>query len=109
MYPLIRINLVRLFLTQLYHLLISLVQQRGGLHFGKHWGYKQATNSVDACYWPPCDFSTSPLPQNSDCANVDDTLVVQPGSLCESPADVEKHYPTWTTHRSPRHLKEYQL
>lgn len=101
MYPLIRINLVRLFLTQLYHLLISLVQQRGGLHFGKHWGYKQATNSVDACYWPPCDFSTSPLPQNSDCANVDDTLVVQPGSLCESPADVEKHYPTWTTHRSP--------
>ena len=50
MYPLIQINLVRLFLTQLYHLLISLVQQRGGLHFGKHWGYKQATNSVDACY-----------------------------------------------------------
>ena len=37
------------------------------------------------------------------------TLVVQLGSLCESPADVEKHYPTWTTHRSPRHLKEYQL
>ena len=50
MYPLIRINLVRLFLTQLYHLLIYLVQQRGGLHFGKHWGYKQAANSVDACY-----------------------------------------------------------
>ena len=45
-------------------------------------------------------------PEISDAANVDDTLVVQPNSLCEYPADAEKRYPTWTTRRPPRHLKD---
>ena len=51
----------------------------------------------------------APLPENSDSAIVDDTLVVQPGSLCEYPADTEKRYPTRTTRRPPRHLKDYKL
>lgn len=36
----------------------------------------------------------SPLPEISDSANVDETLVVQPSSQCEYPADTEKRYPT---------------
>ena len=35
----------------------------------------------------------SPLPMISDSADVDDTLVVQPSSVCEYPADLEKLYP----------------
>ena len=37
------------------------------------------------------------------------TLVVQPNSLCEYPVDTEKRYPTRTTHRPPKHLKDYEL
>ena len=37
------------------------------------------------------------------------TLVVQPNSLCEYPADTEKRYSTRTTRRPPRHLKDYEL
>ena len=48
-------------------------------------------------------------PEISDAANVDDTLVVQPNSFCEYPADAEKRYPTRTTRRPPRHLKDYEL
>ena len=51
----------------------------------------------------------APLPEISDAANVDDTLVVQPNSLCEYPADTEKRYSTRTTRRPPRHLKDYEL
>ena len=58
---------------------------------------------------PPRDFSTCSLPEISHSAIVDDTLVVQPGSLCEYPADTEKRYPTRTTHRPPRHWKDYEL
>ena len=36
-------------------------------------------------------------------------LVVQPNSLCEYPVDTEKRYPTRTTHRPPKHLKDYEL
>ena len=49
------------------------------------------------------------LPKISDSANVDDALIVQPDSLCVYPADTEKCYPTWTTCRPPRHLKDYEL
>ena len=48
-------------------------------------------------------------PEISDAANDDGTLVVQPNSLCEYPADAEKRYPTRTTRRPPRHLKDYDL
>ena len=51
----------------------------------------------------------APLPEIADAANVDDTLVVQPNCLCEYPADTEKRYPTGTTNRPPRHLKDYEL
>ena len=55
----------------------------------------------------------APLPETSpeisDAANVDDTLVVQPNSLREYPADAEKRYSTRTTRRPPRHLKDYEL
>ena len=36
-------------------------------------------------------------------------LVVQPNSLCEYSVDTEKRYPTRTTHRPPKHLKDYEL
>ena len=49
------------------------------------------------------------LPEISGAANVDDTLVVQPNSLCDYPAATEKRYPTRTNRRPPRHLKEYEL
>ena len=49
------------------------------------------------------------LPEISDAADVDDTVVVQPNSFCEYPADAEKHYPTRTTRRPPRHLKDYEF
>ena len=58
---------------------------------------------------PPVISQPAPLPEISDSAIVDDTLVVQPGSLCEYPADTEKRYPTRTTRRPPRHLKDYEL
>ena len=58
---------------------------------------------------PPVISQPAPLPEISDSANVDDTLVVQPDSLCEYPADTEKRYPTRTTCRPPRHLKDYEL
>ena len=48
---------------------------------------------------PPVISQPAPLPEISDAANVDDTLVVQPNSLCEYPADTEKRYPTRTTRR----------
>lgn len=48
-------------------------------------------------------------PEISDPANVDDTLVVQPNSFCEYPADAEKRYPTRTTRRPPKHLKDYEF
>ena len=51
----------------------------------------------------------TPLPEISDAANVDDTLVVQLNSLGEYPADTEKPYPTQTTRMPPRHLKDYEL
>ena len=51
----------------------------------------------------------APLPEISDAANVDDTLEVLPDYLCEYPVDTEKRYPTRTTRRPPRHLKEYEL
>ena len=50
----------------------------------------------------------SPLPEISDSANVDDTLVVQPSSQCEYPADTEKRYPTRATRRRPNHFKNYE-
>ena len=50
------------------------------------------------------------LPEISDSANnVNDTQIVQPDSLCEYPVDTEKRYPTRTTRRPPRHLKDYEL
>ena len=48
-------------------------------------------------------------PDISDAANVYDTLVVQPNSFCENPADAEKRYPTRTTRRPPKHLKDYEF
>ena len=49
------------------------------------------------------------LPEISGAANVDDTLVVQPNSLCDYPAATVKRYPTRTKRRPLRHLKEYEL
>ena len=61
---------------------------------------------------PPVISQPAPLPETSpeisDAANVDDTLAVQPNSLCEYPADTEKRYPSRTTRRPPRHLKDYE-
>lgn len=67
---------------------------------------KQPTVSMPVAD-PLMNSQPASLPENSDSANVNDTLVVQPGSLCESPA--EKRYPTRTTRRPPRHLKDYEL
>ena len=58
---------------------------------------------------PPVISQPAPLPEISDAANVDDTLEVLPDYLCEYPVDTEKRYPTRTTRRPPRHLKEYEL
>ena len=58
---------------------------------------------------PPVISQPAPLPEITDAANVDDTLVVQLDSLCEYPADTEKCYLTRTTRRPPRHLKDYEL
>ena len=69
---------------------------------------KQPTVSM-AVTDPPVISQPAPLPEITDASNVDDTLVVQPDSLCEYPADTEKRYPTRTTRRPPRHLKDYEL
>ena len=54
---------------------------------------------------------TSPLPENSDSADVDDTLLVHssfPGENLVS-TNTEKRYPTRATRRSPIYLKDYEL
>ena len=54
---------------------------------------------------------TSPLPENSDSADVDDTLLVHPSFSSENlvSTNTEKLYPTRATRRPPIYLKDYEL
>ena len=54
---------------------------------------------------------TSPLPENSDSADVDDTLLVHSSFSGENlvSTNTEKRYPTRATRRSPIYLKDYEL
>ena len=49
------------------------------------------------------------LPEISDSVKADDSLLVHPESSCENPVNIEKRYPTRTTHRLPSYLKDYEL
>ena len=54
---------------------------------------------------------TSPLPENSDSADVDNTLLVHPSFSGENLVytNTEKRYPTRATRRPPIYLKDYEL